>query len=303
DAQGLDPSLKIDPQARANKPRAAALLQEGDNLAKAGKMQEAAKAFSGAQELDPSLKIDPARANKARATALLPEGDKLAKAGKIDDAIKVFKDAQGLDPSLKIDPQARANKARAAALLPEGDKLARQGNVQEAVKVFSGAQELDPSLKIDPQARANSLAAVATVQNALDALQKGTVQVKQAVAEFSRAERLDSKSITDVNWNDLCWYGSLLDDARDVLSACERAVSEQPNTWQLLDSRGLALALLGKSTAAIADFERVVDSPASEAVKTQRASWIRALKGGQNPFTPTVMNDLRKESGVVNPAK
>jgi WD40 repeat protein len=280
------------------------LSGKGETLAKGGNIQGAVEAFRGAQDLDPSLKIDPeARANKARAAALLSEGDNLASAGKIDDAVKKFRNAQELDPSLEIDPQARANKPRAAALLREGDALAGTGKIDDAVKKFRNAQELDPSLKIDPQARANKAAAAVTVRNALDALRKGTVQVKHAVAEFTKAEQLDSQSITAFNWNDLCWFGTLLDGAGDVLSACDRAVQAAPKDWHIIDSRGLARGLASDVPGAIEDFQVVVTNADNTELKRQRQTWVDALKVGQNPFSQSVMDSLRKQSGLVYQTK
>jgi tetratricopeptide (TPR) repeat protein len=306
--QNLDPSQKMDPETRANKARAAALLQEGNMLASQEKIQEAVRDFTSAQALDPDLKLDPkdpkisaqTHATKVRAAALLQEGDKLASQGNIQEAAKNFIRAQELDPSQRFDPETRANKARGAALLREGDLLASAGKIDEAVKVFKNAQELDPSLKIDPQTRASSAATSARLQNALDALKNGTAQVKQVVAEFSKAEQLDSKIISAFNWNDLCWLGTLLDGAKDVLNACDRAVQSDPKNWHILDSRGLARALANDVPGAIVDFQVVVTTADNGELKTQRQTWLDALKGGQNPFSQDVMDNLRKQSGLVS---
>jgi hypothetical protein len=94
----------------------------------------------------------------------------------------------------------------------------------------------------------------------------------------------------DITNNTLCWFGSLDGFAAEVLPACERAVSLAPNSRLagMRDSRGLALALTGKTEEAIPDFQALVDwchqNGCSDTTGSQREQRIEALKNGQNPF-------------------
>jgi hypothetical protein len=74
---------------------------------------------------------------------------------------------------------------------------------------------------------------------------------------------------------------------------CETAVKLAPNNGDFLDSRGLARALTGNVTGAIADFEAAVrlakkaqqpsDPNATREFITTRTAWIAALQAGTAP--------------------
>lgn len=62
------------------------------------------------------------------------------------------------------------------------------------------------------------------------------------------------------------------------------------------DSEGLAKALTGDTQGAISDFQSYVNDPQQDAKsKLKRQQWIKALKAGQNPFTPEVLKQLKNE--------
>ena len=67
------------------------------------------------------------------------------------------------------------------------------------------------------------------------------------------------------------------------------------------DSRGLALALLGRLEEAAKEFERFlelsnVNAPQLYAQHARtREGWIEALKRGQNPFDAQTLQGLRRE--------
>ncbi|MEO1067611.1 MAG: tetratricopeptide repeat protein [Cyanobacteria bacterium J06638_6] len=75
--------------------------------------------------------------------------------------------------------------------------------------------------------------------------------------------------------------------------ACEKAVALAPEHGGIIDSRGLARALTGDTQGAIADFQAFVEWTNNEDSKAQRQEWIEALKQGENPFTPELLEDLR----------
>jgi tetratricopeptide (TPR) repeat protein len=102
----------------------------------------------------------------------------------------------------------------------------------------------------------------------------------------------------DTTNNSLCWFGSLEGFAAEVMPACERAVALAPESRLagMRDSRGLALALTGKTDEAIPDFQALVDwckqNGCYDTDGSQREQWIADLKSGKNPFNEQVLQSL-----------
>ena len=118
-------------------------------------------------------------------------------------------------------------------------------------------------------------------------------KVKEAIASYQKAEKIDPTQISASYWNKLCWYGSLYKKAADVMFACEKAVALNPKEVNIIDSRGLARALTGDIEGAIADFQVYVNWTSNEEKKAQRQEWIKALQAGENPFTDKLLKELR----------
>ncbi len=82
-----------------------------------------------------------------------------------------------------------------------------------------------------------------------------------------------------------------------VLFAGEKAVELEDYNLSYRDTRGIARALTGNITGAIADFQAVLDSNYfnnwKEEKKQQRQRWLAALKRGENPFTASELEGLR----------
>ncbi len=115
--------------------------------------------------------------------------------------------------------------------------------------------------------------------------------VLRVLATFRRLAELDPDNAG--YWNTLCWNGSLLGHAGDVMTACEQAVALAPDNGNVRDSRGLARALTGDLAGAIVDFEAFVAGTSNNEARTQRLGWIEALRRGENPFTAEVLEALR----------
>ena len=80
--------------------------------------------------------------------------------------------------------------------------------------------------------------------------------------------------------------------ARDVIEACETAVALVPGSAHVRDSRGVALALLGKFKDAAEDFAAFIKASDDEERKAQRQVWIKVLSQGRSPFTPEVLRSI-----------
>jgi regulator of sirC expression with transglutaminase-like and TPR domain len=94
------------------------------------------------------------------------------------------------------------------------------------------------------------------------------------------------------SWGTLCGFGSLNNQAQDVMFACEKAVKLKPNDGIIRGTRGLARALTGNYQGAIEDFQVLVESIEDEENKARVEGWIETLKKGENPFTSEVLKEF-----------
>jgi hypothetical protein len=124
---------------------------------------------------------------------------------------------------------------------------------------------------------------------------------EQAARAFTQASQLILETRDAELSNEICWAGSTNGYAREVLMACEYAVELEPENGKYRDSRGLARALTGNNSGAIEDFEFYVmwskqQGNTYETRGTKRASWIKELQKGQNPFDRMTLRALRNEA-------
>ena len=99
------------------------------------------------------------------------------------------------------------------------------------------------------------------------------------MSAYTKAQEIDpSLEISANAWNSLCWQGSLQGYAKDVMFACEKAVAKASKDSDNRDSRGLARALSGDTKGAIEDFQAYVNSTDDAKLKSQRQSWIKAVR-------------------------
>ena len=145
-----------------------------------------------------------------------------------------------------------------------------------------------------PQGQENpSLEAIATQIEGRHLAREG--HIPDALAAYAQAQTLDSTlTISAWSWALLCWKGSLWGYAADVMTACEQAVARAPAAQGLFrGARGVARALTDDFEGAIADFEAFVAWTTSGRDRRQRREWIDALRAGENPFTPELLESLR----------
>ncbi len=121
-----------------------------------------------------------------------------------------------------------------------------------------------------------------------------------ATADFQQVTQQSLKSEdADLN-NRVCWYGSLAQEAKIVLPACDYGIHLDPGNVAIYDSRGLARALSGDIQGAIADYTFVLDpshgygSLYPDQVR-ERQAWLTALKAGHNPFDTKTLLQLLQE--------
>jgi tetratricopeptide (TPR) repeat protein len=187
----------------------------------------------------------------------------------------------------------------------EGRHLAEIGDVKSAIAAFQKAQRLDPDIDLDPTTKSIEKDPQAVAQKFADlGAPKRKLQeafglarlhdTDKALKAYAEAEKLDPLLATDANfWNRRAWYLTLGGNAKSGLEASEKAVrlagKYLPN---YRDTRGVARALTGDTQGAIQDFEAFIASDPVERKKAQRQEWINALRRGQMPFTPELLETL-----------
>ncbi|HET8712860.1 MAG TPA: DUF3857 domain-containing transglutaminase family protein [Gemmatimonadales bacterium] len=136
---------------------------------------------------------------------------------------------------------------------------------------------------------------VIQAERAVDSL----VEARQFEAVFAAIERARLNrapvGFWTRTWNRVCWWGSLGGFAQRAQTACDSAVAVDTTDVSTRDSRGLGRALAGNLKGATSDFAYVVEHSEAGAFLDKRAAWLEALRAGRNPFTPQVLDELRKQ--------
>ncbi len=151
-------------------------------------------------------------------------------------------------------------------------------------------QDLRARVPQPPDGGPGALAALPTLRDGWHLATEG--RIPEAVAAYAKAQELDSSLSPSANvWRTLCWNGSVRGHAAEVLEACERMVELTPYGGAQ-DVRGLARALTGDVEGAVADFEAFIAWTESDPDRTLRQEWIEALRRGEDPFTPELLESL-----------
>ena len=123
--------------------------------------------------------------------------------------------------------------------------------------------------------------------------------IESALGNYQEVQELYPEAeIRAIDWNQLCWFGSLWGYASEVMFACEKAVELVPSEGWVVDSRGLARALTGDIEGAIEDFQFYIkwaEGRRSGELIKKRQYWIEELEAGRNPFTEEVLEELKNE--------
>ncbi|KYC39777.1 hypothetical protein WA1_29940 [Scytonema hofmannii PCC 7110] len=228
----------------------------------------------------------------AAASTFVKQGEKLATEGNFERAVAKFNKAKMWNSQLNYNSEVKA----APAIVVQGIELAQEGEIEVALVKFKKAQQLDRNIDLNPETKAieNNPKAVAFLIRRETLIKQD--KFKEAIALYKDAQKLDpSLTISAVDWNSLCWGGSLRGFAKDVIFACEKAVALSPKEGYILDSRGLAKALTGNSKGAIEDFQAFIKWSDNSEQKSQRQRWINALNAGKNPFTTDELKKLREQ--------
>jgi hypothetical protein len=170
------------------------------------------------------------------------------------------------------------------------------GGLQAAQDNFVKKLPLDPALTSELQASLKTFPPEDIARATAQRVDKGevdpAVEMYQAMRALGKAEQVSAQT-----WNEICWYGSLWNQAAKVLDICDLAVTLSTYDPGVRDSRGLALALTGNTNEAIQDFQALLDwckrYGCSDTTVSQREQWISIMKSGKNPFDEQTLQSLR----------
>ena len=259
----LERALTIEPQrAATNLNLAVAYMERGA----VGDVDRAIASLSEALE----MQEDYASAYVNRAGAYVARGS-------ATDLERAFND---LEKVLDMEPQLPS-----AYLVHGNAYLARghNGDLQLAINEFSHAIDLSPDW---PQPYFNR----GLVHSQLD-------DWDQSLSDLQRAQELSPRDVTYNNT--LCLQLAVTGQAGAALPYCDEAVAGDFTSLSR-HSSGVANALVGRTSAAIADFEIFlswVDASPKESCRAHyrrsRQAWLQTLKAGADPFDAATLVELR----------
>ena len=229
--------------------------------------------------------------------------------GKSDEALIAFRKAIDIEP--KMFP----------SYLEIGDIFRSQKKLDEAISMYHKAIDAYPKYAHAYNNLGLALQDQKKLDEAIEAYRKAiSFSPKYSTAYVNLGAALYKQNKPDeaflayqqaitfapnaYTYNQICWNGSLAGQAREVLSACEKAVelasSVDKPTYQ--DSRGLARAITGNIEGAIEDFQPYMKSletrkdTSGKASYAKRQRWVEELRAGKPPseiFTKEVLEQLR----------
>uniref|UniRef100_UPI00194F844C pentapeptide repeat-containing protein n=1 Tax=Leptolyngbya sp. CCY15150 TaxID=2767772 RepID=UPI00194F844C len=169
---------------------------------------------------------------------------------------------------------------------------------------WAGAQGLHAALNVpESLAQTPRFKAAVVLSQGMDGVKQG--HVLAAIQAYQEAQTIDTGLEIDAwVWNLLCQFGSLHGQSAAVVFAGDKAVAL--GDWVgFRETRGIARALTDDLAGASEDFQAVVTAIEAEEYyrgekAKQRQEWAKALQMGQNPFTPEVLEALRKKEGLGN---
>ena len=172
--------------------------------------------------------------------------------------------------------------------------------VDAAMAAQRQLRDLPPSARLNPRRVVTAASLQFGVGNRNDARELFRVAVRLSESLMG----IDDKDKAVIN-NHTCWQGVIRDFADDVWSACVQAVTLDKDAFGHVDSRGVAYALKGDVSNALADFREYVargKALRSKEMIGRRERWIQELAAGRNPFAPkirdAVLEELRNERNV-----
>jgi tetratricopeptide (TPR) repeat protein len=162
----------------------------------------------------------------------------------------------------------------------------QEGDLGRATDDFRQAVRLDPGF------------GAAYLNLAIALLRDSPDNIDQATGFLEQAEAVEPSS--PGIQNALCWDMSLAGSPDQALPHCDKAVQLDPSGFSN-DSRGVALAMLGRRTEAVSEFRTFLstlqaeDPGAYARYAPVRLAWIESLGKGSDPFDAATRRALLQE--------
>jgi sugar lactone lactonase YvrE len=203
------------------------------------------------------------------------------------------------------DPQTL--KAAAPALVFEARTKGMSGKPEEALLLFQEAKKLDSSISLDPQTEINPYFILKGERLAKEG------DIKSALVAYDEAIKRNSNiKISADSWFTLCWNGSIYNSAKDVIFACDNAITLEPDSNYYQQIRAIAKAIAGQNDEAIGDFESYLKQIYNRKLKSllfviagaeylsfgdeEVKGWLEELKAGKNPITDQKLEEWRQQA-------
>ncbi len=225
------------------------------------------------------------------ALSLFIQGKRAAMKGDTVQATKIFTKAKNLDSKeFKFDPAKEAESLYIAALFDKVKILFKNRMISEAITKLNEIKKINSKYHIDRS----------DIQNLLNDGRNLAVEgkIEEAINFYNNVKQIDPTfQITAYDWNHLCWWGSLWGKGtnKEILNAGEKAVQLDSTNANFKDSRGVARAENNYYKQAIRDFKSYVEWTTDANEKKLRQEWLVLLQKGKNPFTPELLEQLRKK--------
>lgn len=235
---------------------------------------------------------------KDRNESYFLRGDDLAEAekmlGKVDKRPRLT-----LLQSQYILSSSRKQEADRQRELEAAQRLTQETQARLEAEEMRSKEQAEAAAKLRQRAKMIIGALAAFIVVGLAALflmiRTGDLVVRQDSLIQSVIDSEDS-----VTTEQFCWFGTLNGVPEDVLPACDKAVELDPTYSSVYESRGLALALLGKYELAIKDFQKAIEveqaTDNDEDLINEWEYYIEQLQNGQDPFDDDLLAEFRRDN-------
>ncbi|MBL9135553.1 MAG: TIR domain-containing protein [Verrucomicrobiales bacterium] len=145
-AGALDPQLNLDPETHARQLYAPVIKAAGDELARAGRLEDATRKFVEADAHHFGiLDEEPVtRAANLRADVLVSKAREAAGRGEYEAAVQIYREAQALNPASVRNPEGQARRQMAPFYRRQAEHFRNSSKIAEAVSALAKAEEANP---------------------------------------------------------------------------------------------------------------------------------------------------------------
>ena len=190
-------------------------------------------------------------------------------------------------------PELPPHQMAISALKTEVGKLGEEGAYTDAVALMRHIQAIDSSTEYDLAKEIQRLTVESIINSGRTFAQEGVFE--EAYSKYGQVQAFagyENAPDFDEFIAEMCTIGGTETSAERTLPLCDTAIAIFPDNYFLYEARARVQAWLGSFETAIADLEQAGEmlgteelSEEDQALLTEWARWIEALRSGINPFT------------------